>query len=113
MVTYPASMEGKVHQQIHIREYLAGVRWKFPKSAANTPSPSTVAVFIARAVKCLNFYKNKKLFYRKDSARWRSLRRSRSFKVIDWLIDIRLLWKAVRTQLYMYMGDNTYIWGRK
>jgi len=40
MMTYPALVEGKVHLRIHIPECLAEVWWTFPKSAANTPSPS-------------------------------------------------------------------------
>jgi len=40
--TYPAVMKGKVRLEIHIREYLAEVRCKFPKSEANTPSPSKI-----------------------------------------------------------------------
>jgi len=37
-MSYP--MQGKVRQQIHIPECLAEVRWTFPRSAANTLSPS-------------------------------------------------------------------------
>ena len=40
MLTDHVSEEGRVLQQIHIPEYLAEVRCKFPKSAANTQSPS-------------------------------------------------------------------------
>ena len=39
-MTYPVLTKGKIRQQIHIQEYLAEVRCKFPTSAENTPSPS-------------------------------------------------------------------------
>ena len=45
-MTNPVSKEGRVHQQIHIVEYLAEVPSKFPKSAENTPSPSEQIVNI-------------------------------------------------------------------
>ena len=42
-MTYPVqveALEGKVRLRIHIPEYLAEVRCNFPKSKANTRSPS-------------------------------------------------------------------------
>jgi len=40
MMAYPVLMEDKVHQEIHIPEYLLVVHCKDPKLAENTPSSS-------------------------------------------------------------------------
>jgi len=44
MTTYPVLAEGKIRQQIHILEYPAEVAQKFPKSKANTLSPSECTI---------------------------------------------------------------------